>query len=167
MAIYIRFHIKDFNPDRLREDFGALASLFNSMSWAGFAQIGDRQYTPNPARKLVAVSVVNGVRTENFADPGELRFTTSRTLTSIEETQLDGLLSAHDWTQLSAEQVRQDTDKAELDALLGTERQIYKDHLAAWDGYNNIEKAAATKEMFQIVGKVLRLFIRSQRSAEI
>ena len=167
MAIYIRFHIKDFNSDRLREDFGALASLLNSISWAGFTQVGDRQYTPNAARKRVGVRVENSVRVEDFADPGEIRFSTSQTLTPAEETQLNNVFVAHDWTQLSAEQVRQDTDESDLDALLATERQIYKDHLRDWDAYTSQQKADATKAMFLSLGKVLRIFLRQQRAAEI
>jgi len=183
MPIIVKISVKDFNPDKLREELAAsgAGSILVGLSWAGFNRISERRYTPKPAREMVGSSINNGVRIEDFADPGELRFTITRDLTQPEDDALVTLLSNHNFTTLSAEQVRQDQDEADLTAILATERdQFIADVQAlgaivtAWDGQNTTQRQAATKDAIgrisrdlATVGKVMRWILRRERGAAI
>lgn len=169
MAAVVKIALNDFNPDRLGEELVAagLMPLITSLGWAGFERVTPRRYTPAAARRVVGMSSVNGVRTEDLADPGELRFGLTRDVTPTEAATLDGVLSAHDAALLSAEQVRQDKDEADLDTLLATERQAYLTALQDWDGMTSAQKLAATRAMFLTIGKLFRVILRRERGAAI
>jgi hypothetical protein len=183
MPIVIKISVKDFNPDRLREQLAAAGAgaILDSLGWAGFDRVSDRRYTPKPARTLIGVSVSNGQRIEDFADPGELRFTFSRDLTPGENDQLDTLLANHDHTQLSAEQVRQDQDEADLDSIIATERDAFiaalgtmQTTLNGWDAANQTQKLQLAENYFTAnrgcmvtIGKLLRFMLRKERGAAI
>jgi hypothetical protein len=169
MAVVIIVKSKNFNPDRLREELetAGLVALLTGISWAGFERATPRSYVPAAARRIVGRYVSNGVTTIDEADPGELRFSTTRDLSPAEATTLSGAVDAHDAARLSAEQGRQDQDETDLDALLATERAAFLTNLQDWDGMNSTAKMAAAKQNFQIIGKVLRLYLRQRRGAAI
>lgn len=169
MAALVKIVGKDFNPDRLREDLegAGFAGLLTGQGWAGFARISRRRYTPNAGPRIVGRTVINGAVSEDTAQPGELRFQSSRDLTPAEDAALDAALAAHDANMLSAEQVREDQDETDLTALLQTDRATYIAHLQNWSGYGNAQKFAAAEDMFRIVGKILRLLLRRERGATI
>jgi len=154
---------KAINPGLLQEelDILGLLSLMRSIGWAGFDHLPDGQrYVPFVSRQVIGSSSINQVRTEDFADPGEIRFTFSRVLTVQEDTDLDALLVAHDATGFSAEQTRQVQDSTDLASLLATDFPAYKVHIRNWDTYTNAQRIAATKEMFLTLGKGLRALLR-------
>jgi len=159
MALLLRTLLKDFNPDRLSDEVATAGLPSLSFSMRGFEQRGARLYTPAVARRRVGYSSSTG---DDFADPGELHIAPSRDLTVPETITLDATLTAHNAALLSAEQVRQDQDETDFAALLATERQTYLANLQAWDGMNTAQRAVATKEMFQIIGKVFRLVLRGR-----
>jgi hypothetical protein len=64
---------------------------------------------------------------------------------------------------LTAEQIRQDQDVTDLEALFATDRATYLNHIQTWDAKSTANKLVAAKEMFTIIGKVLRVFIRRNR----
>jgi hypothetical protein len=152
--------------------------------------VSDREYAPRTERTLIVATSVNGIRTEEYCGPagagdtyefGEIVFGTTRDLTAPEQTTFDLALTAHDHTVLSAEQVRQDQDAADLDTLVATERQQFIDAVQslttivdAWDGLTNTQRQEATKigltnarDALRIVGKVLRFVLRRERGAAI
>jgi len=168
MATVVKISIKNFNADRLREELAAAgaAALLTGIGWAGFNLTG-RIYAPAAARREVGRSSVNGNTVVDFADPGELRFYTTRDLTTPEDTALTNVLTAHNSALLSAEQVRQDQDEADLDAILATERAAFIANLAAWDGLSTANKFVAAKAMFTTIGKLMRFLLRRERGASI
>jgi hypothetical protein len=183
MPTVVKIAVKDFNPDRLREQLeaGGAGAILTSLGWAGFDRVSDRQYTPKPARTLVGVSVSNGQRIEDFADPGELRFALTRDLTPQEDDQLTTLLANHDHTQLSDGQVRADQDEADLDAIIATERDAFiaalgtmQTTLNGWDAANQAQKLQLAEDYFTAnracmvtLGKVLRFILRRERGVAI
>lgn len=169
MPTLVKTASKDFNPDRLREELEAagLAAVVTSMGWAGFVKAAPRLYTPAATRRVVATSVSNGERTEDVADPGELRFFTTRDLTGAEDASLTTVLTAHVATQRSAEQVRQDQDEADLDALLATEFAAYRTRVTTWDTLNPAQKLDAARDNFVVLGTALRVLLRRERGAAL
>jgi hypothetical protein len=115
-------------------------------------------HTPFPeASRVVGTSSSDG---DDVALRGELRFFSPSPLTAPQNTSLDSVLTTHNSATLTAEQVRQDQDTNDLDALLATDRPAYLSHIQSWDGLSTANKLAAAKAMFIIIGKVLRVFIR-------
>ena len=166
MATYVTFHIKSFNDSRIIEELNALSLTFATITWAGFLRPVGRVRAPTTGPTEVGRKVENGVTTIDTADPGELRFVTSVALTGAQQTALDAALVSHDSTQLSAEQVREDQDEVDWAVLEGSITD-YKAHLLAWDGYNNLQAKAASKEMLTSLGKAVRLLIRQNRGSAI
>ena len=104
MVIIVRVVVKEFNSELLREELVALGlpmpkfKGFESSGSAGF-------YTPNAARRVIARRTSQGgPDITDSANPGELRFSLDSPLTSRQESDLDGVLAAHDSTQRTAEQ---------------------------------------------------------------
>ena len=149
-----KFRNAPINPDRLREEWVAagLGPLLPSVTIAGFTRLSPRRYEPFTERRVVGVSVVDGTRVEDFADPGELRFALAQPLTPSEDASLDAVLAAHNPAVLSAEQVRQDQDDADA-------AQLEAD-FGAWDAMNNAQRFTALK-------RLVRLVIRRERSAAV
>jgi len=168
MATVTKIAIKNFNPDRLREELAAAGAgaLLTGIGWAGFTGAG-RLYTPAGVTREIGRSVVNGVTVVDTAVNGELRFYTTRDLTGPEDTALTNVLTAHNSLLLSAEQVRQDQDEADLDAILATERAAFIAALAAWDGQTTAQRFVASKAMFTTLGKLMRFLLRRERGAAI
>jgi hypothetical protein len=73
------------------------------------------------------------------------------------------VLAVHNSETLTAEQIRQDQDTAELNALLASDITVYRNHLTTWDAKTTANKLVASKEMFAIIAKMLRVFIRRNR----
>ena len=116
MADDIRTVLKNFNPDLLEEELAASALPFVSVFLAGFVQQGRFALKPSPNPRQISRDRVSG--TVDLADPGELRFEFTVALTFPEGVVLDGLLRAHDSTQRTAEQLRQNEDVTDLAALI-------------------------------------------------
>ena len=167
MALIKKIHVKDFNPDKLREELEAAGGGFvQSTVWAGFDSVSDRLYTPMQARRAVGSSSVNGVQTIDYADPGELRFVTPRDITPAEDDGLETILVAHNAATLSQAQIEADADEDVFDALIAEKKPIYVGHLNNWDTYTNTQRTAATKEMFEIVADVMNLFLKTYPAAQ-
>jgi hypothetical protein len=47
--------------------------------------------------------------------------------------------------------------------LLATDIAVYRNHLTTWDAKTTANKFVASKEMFAIIVKMLRVFIRRNR----
>jgi hypothetical protein len=162
--------LKSFNPAKLSEEV-VTANLPMSPTrqpyLRGFDRVTSREFAPSADDpKLVGTSTSGGVTTEDWAASGELRFDFATAPTAQELIDLDNLLAAHDYTSLTAEQQREDQDDLELAEILAG-RPAYAAHLAAWDGYNNSQAKAASKEMFTMLGKAIRRMIRWHEDAEI
>lgn len=118
MADDIRTVLKDFNRDLLTEELVASALPFETVFLAGFKRQGSDAniVTPTPAPKLISDDRVNGI--QDFADPGEIRFTFSTALTVAEGVILDDLLAAHDPAGTTSDQDRENQDAIDLDRLI-------------------------------------------------
>lgn len=180
MPIITKTAVKNFNGDLLSEQVAALltvAVFSGQVKWAGFHRLTDRVYEPNAGVQEIGRHSANGQTTIDTAQPGELRFTCSRDLTSQEDTDLDAILTAHNSANLTAEQTRQDQDEADLESLIETERDTFIANLSTqqttingWDAATTAQKLVAAKASFTairqnqaILGKVLRLFLRSRQ----
>jgi hypothetical protein len=157
MAITVS--VKDFNVDKLREELASL--LFRGLHGLGlFVQVNVCiRHSPKDSR-VVGTSSSDG---DDVALRGELRFFSPSTLTDPQNTSLGSVLADHNSVTPTAEQVRQDQDTNDLDALLATDRPVYLNHIQSSDGLSTANKLVAAKAMFIIIGKVLRLFIRKSR----
>lgn len=177
MPIVKRTALKDFNPTGLLESLAALP--LTGLGFDGFDKVTGRHVIPAGAPKVVATSA--GVPTDT-AGVGEVRLHVSRALTAQEDTDLDAALAAHDQAVLTGEQGREDQDEADIDNILATEEQEFKDVLnrlqvvvAGWDAANTNQRQAATKASIddirvslKTLGKIMRNFLREQRpGAEI
>jgi hypothetical protein len=159
VAITVRVSIKDFNADKLQEELTSLP--IQGITWAGFIRSGERMYTPFPEdSRVIGTSSIDG---DDVALRGELRFFSPSSLTAPQNTSLDAVLQAHNSAIPTSEQTRQDQDTAELNALLATDIAVYRNHLTTWDAKTTANKFVASKEMFAIIVKMLRVFIRRNR----
>ena len=175
MTLVTKTSVKNFNGSLLMEQVSAILAP-SSLGWAGFHRLNERVYEPNAAAQEVGRTSVNGQTTIDTAQPGELRFTFSRDLTAQEDSDLVTLLAAHNSATLTAEQTRQDQDASDLPTLIDTERDTFIANLATqnttingWDAATTAQKLVAAKASFTairqnqaILGRVLRLFLRSQ-----
>ena len=178
MANVVKIAPKNFNADKLMEELAGTPVM--DIVWYGFVPINDRVYGPfsGPPRVIEGHSYAGSNYT---ARSGELWFITSRRLTVPEDSALVSLLTAHDSTALTAEQVRQAQDESDLDALIASDRDAFlaaiqsmQTGIQGWDAATTAEKLAITKNFFILtranmitIGKMMRLFIRSERGAAI
>ncbi len=118
MADDIRTVLKDFNKPLLNEELVASALPFETVFLAGFKRQGADPdiLTPTPAPKLISDDRVNNI--QDFADPGEIRFTFSTALTVAEGVILDDLLAAHNSAGTTSDQDREEQDEIDLDRLI-------------------------------------------------
>jgi hypothetical protein len=150
--------LNDARADAVR--FGGACIVVESryISWAGFISSGELLHTPFPEEsRVVGTSSIDG---DDVALRGEWRFFSPSALTAQQNTILDSVLQAHNSATLTEEQVRQGQDTTDLNALLATDIAVYRNHLTTWDAKTTANKLVASKEMFTIIGKVLRIFIR-------
>lgn len=165
MAIIVKIALKNLNQTKLGEEIAALAfgSVFTRVDWYGFHRLNARVLEPNAATQKVGES--GGV--SDFADPGELRFHTTRDLTTQEQADLDAVLAAHNDATLTAEQVREDQDEADLDTLI-TAAQQFQTFLTAFDNAGNVSQLKAALRPFCVnVGRAIRNIVRKQRSSSV
>jgi hypothetical protein len=106
---------KNINLEKLTEEMTAAGFSNFGFLLAGFNRLNDRVHQPNAAQKVIATSTG---QPDDLADPGEIRFRTEEELTGQEETDLDAVYAAHDYTILTAEQTRIDVDLIDIDQLL-------------------------------------------------
>ena len=152
MTILVKIVEKDFNSELLRQELEAAG--FPAPKYKGFAGIGRTgRYTPNAATKVIARRTVQGGPDfEDSADPGELRFTLDAPLTASQETNLDGILAAHDSTQHTEEQARGDTDQTDYQQLLSD--------------FNNFD-SMSLPEKDVVLKRLVRLLVRRELRAPI
>lgn len=132
MAALIRIVVKDFNQHRLREEMDAAGLLGGGLLWAGFEELDRRIFTP---------SAVHG------NTPGELRFKYDPPLTAPQETALDGVLAAHDSTNLSRSQINQDQDEVD--------RQNFITTFQDWNTLTNAQQLNRCRQLFRVVARLV------------
>ena len=148
---------KNFNRDLLREELTASALPFElrpdgdiEMELSGFVRRNQFEFNPSPNPRQISRDGKAG--TVDLADPGELRFVFTAALTRPEGVVLDGLLAAHDATQRTAEQLRQEQDVTDLDALIADLPAV---------------PAMTPVELRDYVEKLARVVIRDQSNAPV
>lgn len=143
--------LKNFNRDLLIEEITAALPLV-SLQLSGFERISEFIGAPATEPKLVLRRRnPDGTYFEDFAQPGELRFDFSPDLTPAEDTILDGILSDHDSTGLTAEQTRRNQDTSDLDSL--------ELNYPNYDAFNNTQRNNFLKTLARVV-------IRDARNSE-
>lgn len=115
MAYKYKIVNKNINLNKLTEEMTTAGFTNFGFLMAGFNKLNDRVYQPNAAQKVIATSTG---KSDDLADVGEIRFRTEEELTGQEETDLDAVYTAHDYTKLTAEQIRVDQDVTDADQLL-------------------------------------------------
>ncbi len=117
MASEVRTVQKDFNRDLLREELVASVLPFESLQLAGFVRKGNSRFVGEPAPGPRTINEDKVAGTVDVAQPGEIRLEFTTALTGPQGAILDGLLSAHDATQRTASQGRQQQDVQDYAAL--------------------------------------------------
>ena len=118
MVRVIKFMNKDLNLGRLQEELEAAGFPETGLLLAGFERTGKEQYKPNAARKVISTQTSGGTVTEDFADPGELRFSFERELSIPQDEALGRVLANHDATMMSKSQINQDVDAIQVETLI-------------------------------------------------
>ncbi len=150
MTTLIKTMNKDMNFERFHEemsvaglptDFGALL--------AGFNRISQRLYEPFLSTQIISRSTdpAGGPDITDSADPGELRFNFDPDLTAPQETTLDGVLTAHDATNLSTNQQNRDSDIAAIAPLVNNYQN--------WGTLSNPEKDNNHRQLTRLVARLL------------
>lgn len=143
-----KISIKDFNVSLLHEQLAGLPVL--NLSWAGFNRLDDLRRTPFPEEsRIVGYSSGSG---NDVALRGEIRFNISQALTPAEDTNLNGILAAHNATQLTLEQQRQVQDGNDLDQI--------RTGFQNWDALTNTQK-------FAVLKLAIRCLLRRERGEAI
>ncbi len=132
MAELIIVVVKDFNQELLGQEMQAAGLLGGGLLWAGFDKINRRVYSP---------SAIHG------NTPGELRFKYEPELTEAQQVTLNGILAAHDSTQLSTGQTNKAQD--EID------RQNFVDTFNDWNTLTNVQQLNRTRELFRVVARLV------------
>jgi len=104
--------LKDFNPGRFQEEMEAAALLLRT-HFAGFDEVNRRLVAPTSVPKLITRRETRTELFEDFAQPGEVRFSTDES----NRTALETLLDAHVATAQSQEQDDEDIDDAVREEL--------------------------------------------------
>ncbi len=145
MVKTIKIVNKNLNISKLWEELEAAGFSDFGLLMAGFHQLSDGIYEPNAGQKVIATSTG---QPDDIAEAGELRFKTAIALSGAEETTLEGVYTAHDFSIKTDEQTRQDTDIAELDQLLID--------YGNYDGMNAGQKDVVIKRMMRLLLRELK-----------
>lgn len=142
MADEVRTTLKDYNRDLVTEELVGSGLPFETVFLAGFVRGSNRFIgTPSPGPKLITRDGV--ANTEDFAQPGEIRFVFTTALTVGEAAALDTLLAAHVSTVHTAEQDRVNQDKTDLDAL--------ETNFPNFDSFDNTQFRSFVKVLSRVV----------------
>lgn len=170
MPTVLKIRNAPVNPDRLREECAAagLGSVLDGrVRWAGFSGSGNVQ-TPLAAATVVGITVVNGSRVFDTAQPGEIRLELTRDFTGNEESTLDATLAAHNAATLSGAQQRAAEDEAALDALIATDYPQVVSDLQLLNGTpTQAQRNIATTRILASYGKAVKILIRMKRDVAL
>ncbi len=134
MAEVKKIRLSDINPGRLTEELVAAVSVPINAAYHGFEQVTRRLFTVRGEPNLVTRRKDQDGLFEDFADPGEMRLRTEAPLSVADDAAADAAIAAHDETQLSVAQQREDKDASQLEA---TARMLQR---ANWDALSNAER---------------------------
>jgi len=150
MATLVKIANKDINFERLREEMDAagLPAGFGALI-AGFNSINNRLHQPFLTTQIIsrASDPAGGPDITDSADPGELRFRFDPDLTAPQEATLDGLLTAHDATNLSTAQQNNDTDIAAIPPLVS--------NYNSWGSLTLAQKDNNHRQLTRLVARLL------------
>jgi hypothetical protein len=177
-VVVTKIAVKDFNPSLLREQLRAGQSVLDKVGWPGFVTSTPRLFQPIPRSRRVGFTEHGMV---DIAQPGEIRFYTTREISLAEEAFLDGVLAGHDAAQLSAEQQREELDRTDLLEILQTGQDQYIADVQAltaifdgWDAADVATRQLMTKQAIgrlardlTILGKIMRYVIRKELKAAV
>ena len=93
----------------------------------------------------------DGSYTENWAEPGELRFKFSTELTPVEDVLLDDILAMHNSAQRTQQQQREEQDETDLDLL--------EANYPNWDSFTPAQRNSFLKVLSRVA-------IRSARNSD-
>ena len=107
--LYQKVANKQVNIRRLVQEVKAALPL-DGIDAVGFESTGGRIYTPRTDQKVGTRKIQGSAKEDILVTLGGLDCHFSRDLTVPEEAQLDSLISAHDYTKLTPDQIRRDED---------------------------------------------------------
>ena len=150
MATLVKIMNKDMNFERMREEMSVvgLPTGFGALL-AGFTRINNRLHEPFLSPQIIsrASDPGGGPDITDSADPGELRFRFDLVLTALQETTLDGVLTAHDATNLSTSQQSNDTDIAAIAPLVN--------NFQNWGSLTAAQKDNNHRQLTRLVARLL------------
>lgn len=107
--LYQKIANKQVNLQRLIQEIKAVLPL-EQINAAGFKAVDSRTYTPRTDPKVGTRQIHGSAKEDILVTLAGLDCTFDRALTGPEEAQLDSLISAHDYTNLTPGQTRRDQD---------------------------------------------------------
>lgn len=148
MVTTIKIVHKNLNLSKLWEELITAGFSNFGLLMAGFHQIENSIYEPNASQQVIATSTG---QPDDIAEVGELRLKTPIALSGAEETTLDGVYAAHDFSIKTDEQNRQDKDIEDIDQLL--------------IDYNNYD-SMTTEQKDVVIKRMMRLLLRELNSED-
>ncbi len=149
MVTLVKIMNKDLNLPLLREEMVAAGVPVEGATIAGFDYVGGGQYIPFTETRVISThsDPAGGPDIEGTADPGELRFRFATVPTAPQEAIIDGVLTAHDATGQSTDQVQRQSDKDAIPILV--------DRWQSWGTLNNAQKDDVLKNLTRLVARLL------------
>lgn len=144
MVTTVKTANKNINLSKLMEELTGAGFTSFGITMAGFNQLNDRIYQPNATTKVISTSTG---QPDVTAEPGEFHLKTDAALSGAEDTALDGVLTTHDDTVLTAEQTRQDVDN--------TDSQLLLNEYENWDSLDATQKAVAQKRLTRLTVRLI------------
>jgi hypothetical protein len=144
METLVKFMTQDLNPERLKEEMAAAGVPAQGATLAGFTRINARLYQPFASTQVIATHTG---QPDTTAEPGEIKLKFDTAPTAPQETTLDGLLVAHDATNLSSAQQNKDTDLAAIPALVNAWNN--------WDTFTPSQKDNANRQAQRLIARLL------------
>jgi len=151
MPSYDRTQVKDFNKALINQELQVVEGSL-AITLKGFDKISQRLSRPAAGIKKIGQNVSNGVRTEFFADPGEVTIKSAVALSVGQEAAMDAALVSHVATGTSDNQNLENQDEWDMDIL--------HTNFTEWNMMNNDDK-------FDAIRRLLRVVLRRFRGSAI
>ena len=139
MPTFIKFAVKDINPDRLHDELVVAGIEPEGVLFAGFHPANNRLTEPFTATEVIATATG---KPDVTADPGELHFR----YPSDPGVALDTVLTNHVATNLSIAQTNEDRDETAAIAHINAFNN--------WDSLNATQRNNANKQAQRSLARI-------------
>ena len=123
MPVVMRTLTKAINLPLLLEELSDPLVYVKEVDLRGYIQESPRKHIPRTSPNVYQTRMdksTDGKKKELIAQPGEIYIETTKGLTIVETQALDQLLKAHDYTKLTATQIKENITKTDLADIMAT-----------------------------------------------